>query len=38
MIRREPVLISTVTDMPGDRSADLPSIRIWVRSSETRAT
>jgi hypothetical protein len=34
---RYPVLISTVTAMPCDRSTVLSSIRIWVRSSEMRA-
>ena len=34
---RDPVLISTVTAMPGDRLTILSSISIWVRSSEIRA-
>jgi hypothetical protein len=34
---REPVLISTVTAMPGDRLTNCSSIRICVRSSEMRA-
>ena len=35
--RREPVLISTLTAMPGARLTSRSSIRICVRSSETRA-
>ncbi len=33
---REPVLISTVTAMPGDRFIVLPSTWRLVRSSDTR--
>jgi len=35
MIRRDPVLISTVTAMPGARSTSLSSISICVRASAT---
>ena len=37
MIRRVPVLISTVTAMPGARLTSLSSTCIWVSSSATRA-
>jgi hypothetical protein len=37
MTRRRPVLISTVTAMPGPRLTARPSIAIAVRSSEMRA-
>ena len=36
MMRREPVLISTVTAMPGARSTSRPSTSISLRSSDTR--
>jgi hypothetical protein len=35
MIRREPVLISTATAIPGERLTVLFSICMWVRSSDT---
>jgi hypothetical protein len=37
MMRRDPVLISAVTAMPGDKSTRFSSICIWARSSEIRA-
>ena len=37
MIRRDPVLISAVTAMPGERLTILSSTCICVRSTEIRA-
>ena len=37
MILRDPVLISTVAAIPGERLTRLFSMFSWVRSSDTRA-